>query len=169
MPDILTKSEVDAIQACNGLREQFGDDLGETPFLAFADSVWATAARRVAIRQVNDADFALFGQIKPEPKTKLKTSDKYPLFFKFFYLYPEHRRISIPACLGIWKRKKLEKIGDKVISALQEYVESEGWMKDSGMFVPSAVKWLSEERYTAGAGKASDPIPQPSAAVLDLL
>jgi hypothetical protein len=85
------------------------------------------------------------------PDSELQTHSDYPGFQRFWDSYPRgpqnNRRIGKKKCLEIWRRKKLERVADQVITALESFKRTDDWRKSGGAFVPMTATFLNQDRW----------------------
>lgn len=72
---------------------------------------------------------------------------KYSSAFEFFWKAYPRKDGSKSKSYSYWKRDKLEKQVELVMSKLEAFKQSDQWKKDGGQFIPYAQKWLNEKRY----------------------
>ncbi len=65
-------------------------------------------------------------------------------FNQFWEIYPKEKRYSETKCRDLWRKNKLENIGQKIIDGLKSARLSEQWNKG---YVPSAYKFIDEEQW----------------------
>ncbi len=79
--------------------------------------------------------------------------DDMPLFTIFWSLYPKKKdRLR---AMEVWKKKKLEQNGQKIITCLEFAVKNDVQWRDK-QFVPEATRWLRNERWHDEVVTASD-------------
>ncbi len=67
-------------------------------------------------------------------------------FENFWSLYP--RKVSKKQTQKIWKKLKLtDELYEKILKALQDYKQTESWLKRNGQFIPYPSTWLNQERW----------------------
>ena len=66
----------------------------------------------------------------------------------FCSLYPKHRLGSPRELKDYWIVNKLEQDFERITSVVKELSEQEDWKKNNGMYVPRAMKFLDERRWT---------------------
>jgi len=80
-------------------------------------------------------------------------------FERFWTAYPKHRRNYKPKCYKFWTKRKLNQREPEVMAALEADKRDTQWVKDGGMFIPGALKWLQAERWN---GAITDGHARPS-------
>jgi len=65
-------------------------------------------------------------------------------FNQFWEMYPEENRYSETKCLDLWRKNKLEEIGEKIIGVLKSAKLSKQWSEG---YIPSAYKFIDEEQW----------------------
>lgn len=71
-------------------------------------------------------------------------------FAEFFNAYPSQRSGARKEILAFWNEKfanASESETKAAVACLKKWVKSEAWAKDDGRYIPSAAKFLNEERY----------------------
>jgi len=66
----------------------------------------------------------------------------------FCSLYPKHRLGSPRELKDYWIVNKLEQEFEHITSVVKELTQQEDWKKNNGMYVPRALKFLDERRWT---------------------
>ena len=66
----------------------------------------------------------------------------------FCSLYPKHRLGSPRELKDYWIVNKLEQDFEHITSVVKELTQQEDWKKNNGMYVPRALKFLDERRWT---------------------
>ena len=66
----------------------------------------------------------------------------------FCSLYPKHRLGSRRELKDYWIINKLEQDFERITSVVKDLSDQEDWKKNSGMYVPRALKFLDERRWT---------------------
>ena len=66
----------------------------------------------------------------------------------FCSLYPKHRLGSPRELKDYWIVNKLEQDFENITSVVKELTQQEDWKKNNGMYVPRALKFLDERRWT---------------------
>jgi len=66
----------------------------------------------------------------------------------FCSLYPKHRLGSPRELKDHWIINKLEQDFERITSVVKELSQQEDWKKNNGMYVPRALKFLDERRWT---------------------
>lgn len=66
-------------------------------------------------------------------------------FLLFWKEYPNKKGKS--GAWKTWKKKKLDLIADEIMSSLDKYKRSQGWLKDNGQFIPHGSSWVNQERW----------------------
>ena len=66
----------------------------------------------------------------------------------FCSLYPKHRLGSPRELKDYWIVNKLEQDFERITSVVKDLSEQEDWKKNNGMYVPRAMKFLDERRWT---------------------
>ncbi len=77
----------------------------------------------------------------------------------FCSLYPKHRLGSPRELKDYWIVNKLEQEFEHITSVVKELSQQEDWKKNNGMYVPRALKFLDERRWTL-YDDADDPFKQ---------
>ena len=77
----------------------------------------------------------------------------------FCSLYPKHRLGSPRELKDYWIVNKLEQEFEHITSVVKELTQQEDWKKNNGMYVPRALKFLDERRWTL-YDDADDPFKQ---------
>ena len=77
----------------------------------------------------------------------------------FCSLYPKHRLGSPRELKDFWIVNKLERDFEQITSVVKYLTEQEDWKKNNGMYVPRALKFLDERRWTL-YDDADDPLKQ---------
>ena len=84
-----------------------------------------------------------------EQKESVKEQHNVKGFGFFCSLYPKHR-LGYPKRLKkYWIENDLESKSKEICDSVKEFKLSGGWGTDNGKFVPGALKFLEEERWTA--------------------
>lgn len=65
-------------------------------------------------------------------------------FNQFWEMYPKENRYSETKCRDLWRKNKLEEIGEKIIEGLKLAKLSKQW---SGGFMPAILKFIDEEQW----------------------
>jgi hypothetical protein len=65
-------------------------------------------------------------------------------FNQFWEMYPKENRYSESKCRDLWRRNKLEEIGEVIINGLKSAKLSQQW---SDGYIPSAYKFIDEEQW----------------------
>ena len=65
-------------------------------------------------------------------------------FNQFWEMYPKENRYSESKCRDLWRKNKLEEIGEKIIDGLKSAKLSQQW---SDGYIPSAYKFIDEEQW----------------------
>tara|TARA_R100001480_G_scaffold154111_2_gene158530 strand:- start:69 stop:725 length:657 start_codon:yes stop_codon:yes gene_type:complete len=76
----------------------------------------------------------------------------------FCSLYPKHRLGSPRELKDYWIVNKLERDFEHITSVVKHLSEQEDWKKNNGMYVPRALKFLDERRWTLY--DSDDPLKQ---------
>jgi len=66
-------------------------------------------------------------------------------FDTFWSLYP--KKVAKEVCLQKWKSKKLDKIGEKIISHVKAMKETKQWKDNDGMFIPMPLTYINQSRW----------------------
>jgi hypothetical protein len=66
-------------------------------------------------------------------------------FDTFWNLYP--KKVAREVCFKKWKSKKLDKIGEKIISHVKTMKETKQWKDSDGMFIPMPLTYINQERW----------------------
>jgi len=66
----------------------------------------------------------------------------------FCSLYPKHRLGSPRELKDYWIVNKLERDFEHITSVVKYLLDHEDWKKNNGMYVPRALKFLDERRWT---------------------
>lgn len=95
-------------------------------------------------------------------KNSLRSEPPHPpaggAFDRFWKAWPKHpRKVASAQCLAKWKAKGCEEIAEQVIAAVQAAINSEGWRKNAGEFIPAPLVWLNQERWLAPLPAALAP------------
>ena len=77
----------------------------------------------------------------------------------FCSLYPKHRLGSPRELKDFWIVNKLERDFEQITSVVKYLSEQEDWKKNNGMYVPRALKFLDERRWTL-YDDVDDPLKQ---------
>ena len=85
-----------------------------------------------------------------EQKESLKEKHTIQSFGYFCKIYPRHRLGNWKNLRAYWISNDLELKGKEICDAINEFKLSgtEGWGKDNGRYVPNAMKFLEEEKWT---------------------
>ena len=65
-------------------------------------------------------------------------------FNQFWEMYPKENRYSETKCRELWRKNKLEEIGEKIIAGLKSAQLSKQWREG---YIPSAYKFIDEEQW----------------------
>lgn len=65
-------------------------------------------------------------------------------FNQFWEMYPKENRYGESKCRDLWRKNKLEGIGEKIIEGLKSAKLSQQW---SDGYIPSAYKFIDEEQW----------------------
>jgi hypothetical protein len=65
-------------------------------------------------------------------------------FNQFWEMYPQENRYSETKCRNLWRKNKLEEIGEKIIDGLKSAKLSKQWCEG---YVPSIFKFIDEEQW----------------------
>ena len=77
-----------------------------------------------------------------EKKEYMSDSD----FNIFYQAYPRH--VAKKKALDAWKRiERAEGLFEKIMSALDQQKQLDGWKKDNGKYVPHPATWLNSRRW----------------------
>jgi len=66
----------------------------------------------------------------------------------FCSIYPKHRLGSPRELKDYWIVNKLEQDFERITSVVKDLSAQEDWKKNNGMYVPRAMKFLDERRWT---------------------
>ena len=103
-------------------------------------------------------------------KTRGPTTDLSERVLAFWNAYPQvgRERSGRPQVLKAWKAQKCDDLAPGIISgALANWIKSEAWTKDAGVFIPGAHRWIqkrsweTEPRAAGSNGKPRLPYHQP--------
>lgn len=65
-------------------------------------------------------------------------------FNQYWEMYPEEKRYSETKCRELWRKNKLEQIGETIIAGLKSAKLSKQWSEG---YIPSAFKFIDEEQW----------------------
>jgi uncharacterized secreted protein with C-terminal beta-propeller domain len=65
-------------------------------------------------------------------------------FNQYWEMYPEEKRYSETKCRELWRKNKLEEIGETIIAGLKSAKLSKQWSEG---YIPSAFKFIDEEQW----------------------
>ena len=65
-------------------------------------------------------------------------------FNQFWEMYPKENRYSETKCRELWRKNKLEEIGETIIAGLKSAKLSKQWSEG---YIPSAFKFIDEEQW----------------------
>ena len=105
-------------------------------------------------------DVELKEQLKENKDPSFGTSNGTLKGYGYFCsLYPKHRLGSPRELKDYWIVNKLEQEFEHITSVVKELSQQEDWKKNNGMYVPRALKFLDERRWTL-YDDADDPFKQ---------
>ena len=105
------------------------------------------------------ADVELKEQLKENKDPSFGTSNGTLRGYGYFCsLYPKHRLGSPRELKDYWIVNKLEQEFEHITSVVKHLSEQEDWKKNNGMYVPRALKFLDERRWTLY--DSDDPLKQ---------
>ena len=71
-------------------------------------------------------------------------------FARFWETWPSsERKVARKQCAEKWARLGCEEISDQVLTALRGFIDSPGWRKDAGAYIPAPLVWLNQRRWEA--------------------
>jgi hypothetical protein len=94
---------------------------------------------------------------QPNPITPSASAD---WFDRFWAAWPKHfRKQGKSDCRTIWKRRKLEAVGERVVECVIAFKASKEWKKDDQQYIPFPKTWLNRTPWESDlldiSGKSS--------------
>ena len=112
-------------------------------------NVYRLTGAQVTSTTVVVSDSTPIMEQKESLKENIKPNGGLRGFGYFKHLYPRHRLGSAKKLQEFWIENDLESQATLITDSVKSHAHSDEWLKNNGMYVPKAMKFLDEERWVA--------------------